>query len=135
MHVKPNQTGMMILWNHYMLKSLTFSITRCVFYPEDFINFIELHGFADSSNQAYASVIFAQLITNKEIKFKLLTLKTRIAPGNPLTIPRLELLSCLLLSKLIKTIHESIKHKIIIARTIWTDSKIAFCWITMKCQV
>ena len=42
-----------------MLKSLTFSITRCVFYPEDFVNFIELHGFADSSNQAYASVIFA----------------------------------------------------------------------------
>ena len=118
-----------------MLKSLTFSITRCVFYPEDFVNFIELHGFADSSNQAYASVIFAQLTTNKEIKFKLLTLKTRIALGNPLAIPRLELLSCLLLSKLIKTIYEPIKHKIIIARTIWTDSKIAFCWITMKCQV
>ena len=112
---------------------MTFSVPRCVFYSEDFVKFIELYGFTHSSNQAYAGVIYARLITNKEIKVKLLTSKTRVAPAKPLTIPRLELLSCLLLSKLIKTIYESLKHEITITRTTcWTDSKIAFYWITQK---
>ena len=62
-----------------------------------------------------------------------MTSKTRAASAKPLTIPRLELLSRLLLSKLIKTIYESIKHEITIARTTcWTDSKTAFYWITQK---
>ena len=117
----------------YSLKSLTFSIPRCVFYSEGFFNFIELDGFADISNQAYAAVIYAGLITNKGINVKLLTSKTRVAPAKPQNIPRLELLSCLLLRKLIKTIYESIKHEITIARTTcWVDSKIAFYWITQK---
>ena len=115
----------------YSLKLLTFSVPRCGFYLEDFVKFIKLHGFADSSNQAYAGVIYARLITNKEIKVKLFTSKTRVAPAKPLTIPRLELLSCLLLSKLLKTIYKSIKHEIPIARTTsWTDSKIAFYWLS-----
>ena len=71
----------------FLLKSLTYSVPRCVFYSEDFVKFIELHGFAHSLNQAYAGVIYAQLITNKEIKVKLLTSKTRVAPAKPLTIP------------------------------------------------
>ena len=81
---------------------MTFSVPGRVFYSEDFVNFIEHHGYADSSNQAYAAVFYARLITNKELKVKLLTSKTRVAPAKPLTIPRLELLSCLLLSKLTK---------------------------------
>ena len=117
----------------YFLKSLTFIVPRCVFYSEDFVKFIEYHGFADSSNQSYAGVIYARLITNKEMKVKLLTSKTRVGPARPLAIPRLELLLCLLLSKLIKFIYESLKHEITIARTTCrTDSKIAFYWITQK---
>ena len=114
---------------------MTFSVPRCVFYSEGFVKFIELDGFADSLNQAYAGVIYARLITNKEIKVKLLTSKTRAAPAKPLTISRLELLSCFLLSKLIKTVYESLNHETTITRTTcWTDSKIAFYWITQKCK-
>ena len=112
---------------------MTFSIPRCVFYSEDFVNLFELHGFPDSSNQAYAAVIYARLITNKEMKVKILISKTRVVPAKLLTIPRLELLSCLLLNKLKKTIYKSIKQEITIARTTcWTDSKIAFSWITQR---
>ena len=115
------------------MKSLAFTIPRCVFYSENVINSIELHGFADSSNQAYAAVIYVRIVTNKDIKVQFLTSKTRVAPNKPITIPRLELLSCLLLSKLMKTVVESIKYEIIQARTIcWTDSKIAYYWITQK---
>ena len=104
---------------------MTCSIPRCVFYSEGFANFIELHGFANSSNQAYAAVIYARLITKNGIKVKLLTSKTRAAPAKPLTIPRLVSFSCLFLSKLTKTIYESIKHRITIARkSYWIDLKI-----------
>ena len=65
----------------------------CIFCSEDFVEFIELHGFADSSNQDYAAVTYAWLITSKETKVKPLTSKTRVAPPKLLSIPRLELLS------------------------------------------
>ena len=74
-------------------KKTTFVGLTCIFYSEDFVEFIELHGFADSSNQDYAAVSYAWLITNKEIKVKPLTSKARVAPPKPLTIPRLQLLS------------------------------------------
>ena len=92
----------------YSLKSLNFSIHRYVFYSEEFVSFIEFNGFASSSNQVYATVIYVRLITNKEIKVKFL-------PAKQLTIPQLELLTCLLFSKHIKTVYKSIKHKITIA--------------------
>ena len=71
-------------------------------------SFIEFNGFASSSNQVYATVIYARLITNKEIKVKFL-------PAKQLTIPQLESLTCLLLSKHIKPVYKSIKDKITIA--------------------
>ena len=40
--------------------------------------------FADSSNQAYAAFICARLITNKEIKVKLLKSNTHVAPAKTL---------------------------------------------------
>ena len=55
-------------------------------WSESFANFIELHGFIDCSNQAYAAVI-ARLITNKEIQVKILVSKTCVVPAKPLTIP------------------------------------------------
>ena len=39
----------------YSFKFLTFSVPRCVFYSEDFVNFIELQGFADSSKSSVCS--------------------------------------------------------------------------------
>ena len=96
---------------------------------------IELHGFADSSSQAYAAVIYAHLVADVGVTTKILTSKTRVAPTKPLTIPRLELLSCLLLSKLMKSVIKSIKCEIKINRTIcWTDLSIVYYWITQKCK-
>ena len=60
--------------------------------------------FTDLQTVQIKAVIYTQLITNIEITVKLLILKTLVAHAKPLTIPQLELLSCLLLSKLIKTI-------------------------------
>ena len=53
---------------------------------------INLHGFCDSSSQAYCAVIYAATIS------RIITSKTKVAPIKKLSIPSLELLSCLLLS-------------------------------------
>lgn len=84
----------------------------------------ELHGFCDSSELAYAAVVYVQ----SENGMKLLIAKTKVAPIKKLTIPRLELCGAYLLSKLIKQVlnNSETKFKKI---TLWTDSRIVLAWI------
>ena len=56
--------------------------------------------------------------------------KTRVAPLQGQTIPRLELLSALLLSKLITSVHRSLQPQIATPDLIcYTDSQVALYWI------
>ena len=75
-------------------------------------NRIELHGFSDSCKELYCAVVYLRLIGNDGVKLSFLASKTKVAPLKTLTIPRLELLGCLLLSKLIKEVLEGIKGRI-----------------------
>ncbi|XP_035233761.1 uncharacterized protein LOC118205579, partial [Stegodyphus dumicola] len=60
-------------------------------------------GFADASEKAFGAVIYLQSITSPgEYCSKLLCSKSRVAPIKTMTIPRLELSACLLLSKLMQ---------------------------------
>ena len=83
---------------------------------------VELHGFADASIKAYAAVIYIRIKTKGGITTRFVSAKTRVAPLNEKKIPRLELLACFILSKLMKVVIESIKnipfHKIVC----WTDN-------------
>ena len=88
----------------YSLKSLTFSVPKCVFYSEDFVKFIELQRICRQFKSSVCRSYLCPTNNQQGNQIKLLTSKTRVAPAKPLTILRLELLSCLLLSKLIKTI-------------------------------
>ena len=59
--------------------------------------------------------------------------KTRIAPLKKVTIPRLELLSALLLSRLISSVNNALEPEIEISEVIChTDSQVALCWIQGK---
>ena len=62
---------------------------------------MELHDFRDSSDEVYCAVIYVRSVENVDLKVNFLVAKTKVAPLKPLSIPRLELLGCLLLSKLI----------------------------------
>ena len=80
------------------------------FYLKDFsldnINGIEMHGFSDASLKAYGCVIYLKFIfKDGNMVTTLLCSKTKIKPleKKSLTIPRLELLACTLLSSLIQT--------------------------------
>ena len=94
---------------------------------------VELHGFSDSSLSLYCGVVYVRVITRSHAKVFFWTSKTRVAPLKKISIPRLELLACLLLSKLIFNVDEALCGRLKIDRVIcWSDSTVSFCWIRGK---
>ena len=84
---------------------------------------IELHVFADSSNTVYCAVVYLKVVTSSIVKVFFLASKTKVTPLKVLSIPRLELLGCVLLSKLMKEIKEAICSRVLIDDTYcWRDS-------------
>ncbi|XP_070526174.1 uncharacterized protein [Cardiocondyla obscurior] len=92
-------------------------------------NFIELHGFADASSEAYAAVVYSRVIsTSGEITVSLLMGKSKVAPLKLLSIPRLELCAAVLLAKLLEFV-TSLFTDYTVKSTCWTDSSIVLAWL------
>lgn len=91
---------------------------------------IELHGFADASTLAYAAVVYAKVILcDKSIKVSLISGKTKVAPLKTISINKLELCGCVLLSTLITKIKASY-HCNSIDMHLYSDSTVSLAWIT-----
>lgn len=92
---------------------------------------IQLFGFCDSSEHAYAALVYAKVIINGKASVSLVMSKTRVAPLSKLTIPRLELMSCLILARLITSVRDILSPlaSVEIVKC-WTDSISALYWIT-----
>ncbi|XP_029165636.1 uncharacterized protein LOC114936562 [Nylanderia fulva] len=90
---------------------------------------IELHGFADASQVAYAAVVFLRVTTlSGHTTVSLLAGRSKVAPIKPLTIPRLELSAAVLLARLIEFIRKSL-HFTKMPVHCWTDSSIVLAWL------
>ncbi|XP_049866249.1 uncharacterized protein LOC126366948 [Pectinophora gossypiella] len=90
---------------------------------------LELHGFADASNVAYAAVVYARITDqNDDVHVRLITSKTRVAPVKQVSIPRLELCGATLLAKLLIEVAEilSVPKPQLHA---WTDPSIVLAWL------
>ncbi|GFX57456.1 DUF1758 domain-containing protein [Trichonephila clavipes] len=113
--------------NFYQTLSLSkvnnFKIPRCILLPATVR--IEIHGFSDVSEHAYAAVVYIKCFNESgQSQNSLLCSKSRVTPLKTLTIPRSELSAALLLSRLIKKVVPILQlpiHKI----WMWTDSMIA----------
>ncbi|GFX86179.1 uncharacterized protein TNCV_2560611 [Trichonephila clavipes] len=85
---------------------------------------ITLHDFCDASELAYASVIYAvQPQADGNTKVTLLVAKLRVAPLKPVSIPKLELNSALLLARLYATCKNILKEHDVHFYA-WTDSQV-----------
>ncbi len=91
---------------------------------------IELFGFCDSSDSAYAAVVYAKVVSKEHSFVKLVSSKTRVCPLTKMSIPRLELLACLILARLINSVYEAFSplYEVEIMQC-WTDSITAKYWI------
>ena len=73
---------------------------------------LELHGFSDASLKSAAGVMYLRAVMSTgEILVSFIASKTKITPlsGKP-TIPKLELIAGVVLSKLCKSVYDSLKH-------------------------
>jgi len=107
---------------------------------------IELHLFTDASQDAYAAVVYARVEFKSEVRVQLLLSKSRLAPlckerkskkspektiSKRITIPRLELLGCLIGARLLKSVRQSLGYEDAITHC-WSDSTTALAWIWRK---
>ncbi|XP_029163322.1 uncharacterized protein LOC114934776 [Nylanderia fulva] len=92
-------------------------------------NQVQLHGFCDASNQAFAAVIYLRTVNlEDQINVCLIATKTKVAPLKRLTIPRLELSGAVLLTKLTTHVRDVLNLKDV-PIYLWTDSSITLTWI------
>ena len=100
------------------------------YYPKDTqTKSIQIHGFCDASEIAYAGVVYIRMTdTQDNTHVSLVMAKTKVAPIKRQTIPRLELCGAHLLSKLLR--HPKEIFNVPMHDTFaWTDSTIVFCWL------
>ena len=91
---------------------------------------IELHGFCGSSMKGYSALCYIRVITKNVIFVNLLCGKAKVAPLKEISIPRLELLSCILLAKLLKIVKNAINKNFEITNIFyWSASEIILYWI------
>ena len=70
------------------------------------IKSLELHGYSDASNSAYAAAVYLKAESERNTETLLAGSRTRVAPLEAKTTPRLELLGAVILSRLV-TAYES----------------------------
>lgn len=91
---------------------------------------IELHGFGDASNLAYAAAVYIRVEhQDGTITCDLLAAKTKVAPVRAITIPRMELCAASLLAKLIVRCSHTLSFEQCRLHA-WSDSKIVLAWLS-----
>ncbi|GFS80356.1 integrase catalytic domain-containing protein [Trichonephila clavipes] len=87
-----------------------------------------LLGYVDASESAYGVVVYMHSVKEDgTTTTKLISSKSRVAPIKVISIPRLELSACLVLSQLVGKVHLSLQ--VHLAEVILHDSTIAIAWI------
>ena len=90
-----------------------------------------LYGFCDASVIAYAAVVYLSEETPDGKYSEFVVSKTRVSPLKAQTIPRLDLLSALLLARLITNVADSLKCRFPLREPrCFMDSQVALFWIT-----
>ncbi|XP_036345864.1 uncharacterized protein LOC118755091 [Rhagoletis pomonella] len=89
---------------------------------------VEIHTFVDASQVAFAAVVYVRVLHINGVDVRFIMGKTRTAPAELMSIPRLELQAAVLGTRLYKLIEDS--HEVNIGRAVfWTDSQTVLQWV------
>ena len=129
----PVPDNLMEAWSQWRMELpalATIHIPRC-YSPVGFsVSSMQLHGFSDASEEAYAGVLYLRLVDSiGRVHVALVMSKTRVAPIKRLSIPRLELCGAQLLTKLLCHGKEALKVPVTSVFA-WTDNTIVLSWLT-----
>lgn len=99
-------------------------------------NSIQIHGFCDASIRAYGAVVYVRgLDEHGKMQVRVLSAKSRIAPIKPVSVPRLELAACELLSHLFVVVTRATNWPNAQA-FFWCDSTVVLYWMRKElCQL
>ena len=114
-----------------LLESQTLSLPRCYLYgmTEEIVSY-SLRGFCDASLSAYAAVVYLVVETISGIFARFVVAKTRVSPLKQQSVPRLELLSALLLARVMHSVFQSLEIEIALSSVCcYSDSQVALHWI------
>ena len=105
-------------------------IPRCYYIKGKKLMNVQLHGFCDASQDAFAGVVHLRATYNSDVSTStaLVIAKARVAPVKTTTIPKLELCSTVLLSKLIASTREELQIDLSNVFA-WSDSTTSLSWI------
>ncbi|XP_055611269.1 uncharacterized protein LOC129757912 [Uranotaenia lowii] len=91
---------------------------------------VELHGFSDASEAACSAVVYTRATDEKgNIVVTLLAAKTKVAPLEQVSLPRLELNAAALLADLMERVVSAFEH-LKVECWAWTDSTIVLQWLS-----
>lgn len=113
------------------LRLLSTKVIHCCYFrchPRDCQ--IQLHGFSDASEEAYASVVyFCIQAPGESTHVSLVMSKTRVTPLKRLSIPQLELCGALLLARILTHIQRTLEISSCDTYA-WTDSTVVLGWLS-----
>ena len=96
---------------------------------------VKLHGFSDSSGKAYGACVFVRVSCEHGGSVRLWKSKCMLALLKELPIPRLELMACLLLSRLMVSVKLAVEKEVSVKNIFcWTNSQIVLWWIRQRCK-
>ena len=101
-------------------------------------NYVQLHGFCDASGKAYSAAVYARVECSHGVKVSLWSGKTRLASVKDQTIPRLELMACVLLARLIVDVRDAMEKEFVVMNKdvyCWSDSMVSLWWIKQVSKV
>ncbi|KAK3730657.1 hypothetical protein QZH41_007940 [Actinostola sp. cb2023] len=116
---------------HTMNYLLTFEFDRQL-KPNNTVGLPEVHGFSDGGESAYGAVIFLRWeLQDGSYRCVPVLMKSFVAPLKKKSIPRLELLGCLALTRMYDTCRKALDFAKIkdCSRDFWVDSSTVLSWI------
>ena len=118
-----------LTWRQELLALSDLHIPRCYYTSAHRVR-VELHGFCDASEAAYAAVVYVRSTYSDRTtpSCRMVIAKTKVAPVKPLTIPRLELCGASLLVKLLTTDRKFLNLPLDRVHA-WSDSCIVLAWL------
>ena len=91
---------------------------------------LEMHVFGDASTKGYGSVVYLRFVLpDGGYAVSFVMARARVAPVKTVTLPRLELMACLIAARLVDHVRRALQLSDDVPVFCWTDSTVALAWV------